>query len=54
VDNEGWSSLGARERHEVKERRKPARPWQSGEYGGGLSTYRKWQARKRLSGSTCR
>lgn len=23
---------------EVKERRKPARPWQSGEYGGGLST----------------
>lgn len=48
VDNEGWSSLGARERHEVKERRKPARPWQSGEYGGGLSTYSEMAGAKAL------
>jgi hypothetical protein len=54
VDNEGWSSPGARERCGVKERRKPARPRQSGGYGGGLSTYRKWRARKRSPGSTCR
>lgn len=54
VDNEGRSSLFARERGGVKERRKPARPRQSGGYGGGLSTYRKWRARKRSPGSTCR
>jgi hypothetical protein len=54
VDNEARSSFAARERGEVKKRRKPARPWQSGEYGGGLSTYRKWGARKRSPGSICR
>ena len=45
---------GRESAHGVKERRKPARPRQSGGYGGGLSTYRKWRARKRSPGSTCR
>jgi hypothetical protein len=49
VDNEGWSSPGARERCGVKERRKPARPWQSGEYGGGLSTYSEMAGAKALT-----
>lgn len=49
VDNEGWSSPGARERCGVKERRKPARPWQSGGYGGGLSTYSEMAGAKALS-----
>lgn len=30
---------GRESAHEVKERRKPARPWQSGGNGGGLSTF---------------
>jgi hypothetical protein len=37
----------------VKERRKPDRPWQNGEIGGGLPTQTNLP-RKRRSGSTCR
>ena len=40
---------------EVKERRKPGRPWQSGGTGGGLPTsIGNGAARKRSPGSTCR